>query len=58
MNAGIFTLVQILDGKHELSSFSVLKVKYHLSVATNWQYLQLQHLLTICFGSMTFLNNY
>lgn len=40
---GIFILDQLIDNNDEFS-FSLLKHKYHLSVATQWQHLQLQHL--------------
>lgn len=46
----VFKLDRSMDN-NEFLSFCVLKLKYHLSVATSWQYLQLQHLLTFQFGA-------
>lgn len=40
----IFILDQLVDDNNDCYYFLMLKDKYHLSVATHWQYLQLQHL--------------
>lgn len=43
---GILTLNQLLNDEDGFLSHSMLRDKYHLLDITQWQHLQLQHLLT------------